>query len=89
MRHPGLVKSRRVLWLGALLALLSLGHAVNPSWWAEACSLVTSARGGTRVASRLSGEGVPRAADPWALSPSGSWLDSGYALGQERPGLLP
>jgi hypothetical protein len=81
--------SRRLGWLALLFAVLGLAHLAVPSWWAEAYGPPAPARPGSETAAQDRCASVPGAGDPWARSPTGSPLDTGYGPGEERPRLLP
>ena len=80
----------RACWLALPLGLFVLGYLTDPSWSAAAHGPSAPARPGeASAAAQAVCAIVPGVADPWAFSPTGNPLYTGYGQGEGGPRLLP
>ena len=90
MERSRIATAEHLMWLALLMGLLGLGLVAKPPCWAAAWSskACIGTYQGPGPAPR-SGAEVHEAADPWAISPTGTRLGPGFGLGEARPALLP
>jgi hypothetical protein len=89
MHRTSAVSPQNLMWLGLLVGILGLGLIANARRPVEVWSLRARAGAvqGPGPAFRAGGE-VHEAADPWAISPTGTRLGFGFGSGESRPALL-
>ncbi len=87
MQHSLIAAAERSMWLGLLMGLLGLGVIAKPPCWATAQGFKACAAFQGSGHARRSGEEAHEAADPWAISPTGTRLGPGFGSGEARPPL--